>query len=257
MKTNRHEAFVVHRIVHTWVVWIAYLDESAEDERVFMSVAALLCPESQIQTVTKALDSVVAFSAQKYGTSTRAEIHATEILSRKNGWENLPDTGVSIAVIETVVDILCGIPEINFAIRGVNVHGQRLRKYRDPWSPRRLGIQYVLERCDEVVRTPGSLMVIVDEMAKPQEHRDLLEVYRNAGTPGYRRTKLKTIIDNIYFMPSHYARGIQAADILAYVHRRHHTMTESTDARAREVSNRIWGKLAESGKLRSYGIWPN
>jgi hypothetical protein len=238
-------------------VWIAYLDESAEDERKFMSVAALLCPEGQVQTVTQALDSVVSYSERKYGTSPDAEIHAMDILSRINGWEKLPDTNVSIGVIESVIDLLCRVPGIHFAIRGVNVLGQKSRNYPSIWSPRRVGIQYVLEKCDEYVKTPGSLMVIVDDMAKPDEHRELLKLYRSSGTPGFRSSKLKSIIDNIYFMPSHYARGIQAADILAYVHRRHHTMTESTDPRAREVSHRIWGKLEDSGKLRSYGVWPN
>lgn len=238
-------------------MWLAYLDESAEDERVYMSVAALLCPETQLQNLATALDDIVAFSAKKYDTHPGAEIHATEILSRKNGWENLPNMSVAVGVLEAVVDSLCRLPDVNFAMRGVNVKGLRSRNYADSWSPRRLGIQYVLERCDEIVRKPGSLMVIVDEMAKPNEHRELLKIYRSSGTPGYRTSKLSTIIDNIYFLPSHYSRGIQAADVLAYVHRRHHTLASTTDPRAIEVSNRVWGKLIESGKVRSYGIWPN
>lgn len=237
-------------------MWIAYLDESAEDERSFMTLAAVVCPEDQIQSVTAALDEVVIQAAEHYGTNPDSEIHVMDILGRTSGWESLPSTDASVQVIEGVVDLLCSLPGIQFFMRGVNVKAHRAKRYPETWNPRRVGIQHVLEKCNEYIRKPGSLLVIVDDMAKPEEHRKLLKLYRDNGTPGFRKSKLKTIVDNIYFMPSNYARGLQAADVIAYVHRRQFTITEATDPRAREVSERIWAKLVASGKVRTYGIWP-
>lgn len=222
-----------------------------------MSVAALLCPESDVESVAEALDRVVAHSAELNGTSSDAEIHASDIMSRTKGWEGLPDTDAAIKVIEDVVDELCALPDSHFAIRGVNVVKHRAKRYPETWGPKRVGIQHVLEMCDKHVKAPASLMVIIDEMAKPDEHRELLKLYRITGTPGFRNTKLKSIIDNIYFMPSHYARGIQAADILAYVHRKKCTLTKEDDSRALEASTRLWGKVFDSRKLKGYGVWPS
>lgn len=221
-----------------------------------MSLAALLCPEDQIARVADSLNLIVEENVGLHGISPSAEIHCAAILGRTDGWENLPDKDSAIEVVEAVVDALCSIPSCQFVMRGIDVTKQKARKYPKLWSPRRLGIQHVLEKCDEWLGNPDSLMVIVDDMAKPEEHRQLLSLYREEGTPGFRKSKLRSIVDNIYFMPSHYSRGIQAADVLAYIHRRHFTLTQNTDPRAVEVSKRLWSKLFESAKVRSYGIWP-
>jgi len=238
-------------------MWIAYLDESAEDERQYMSVAALLCPVTSVGSVVAALDKVVADTAAKFGTAKDAEIHVQDLLGRTNGWEQLPDIDSAVAVMEGVVESLNSILGVNYVMRGVDVVAQKARQYPNVWSPRRVGIQHVLEKCNEAVREPDSLLVVVDEMAKPDEHRRLLDLYRESGTPGFRNSKLRSVVDNIYFMPSHCARGLQAADVLAYIHRHFLTMNDQTDERAKEVSRRLWGKLMESGKVRSYGKWPN
>lgn len=238
-------------------MWIAYVDESAEDERVYMSVAALLCPVSSVGALVSALDLIVAKAAADHGTSPDAEIHVQDLLSRANGWDQLKDTDSAVTIITSVVDALNSIPEIQYVMRGVDVVSQKARNYPNLWNPRRVGIQHVLEKCNETVRKPDSLIVIADEMTKPDEHRRLLSLYRESGTPGFRNTKLKSVVDSIYFLPSHYARGIQAADVLAYVHRHFFTLKPSTDERAVQTSNLLWSKLVESGKVRSYGKWPN
>jgi hypothetical protein len=238
-------------------MWIAYVDESSGDEKSFMTLAALVCPVDKIEAVAIALDEIVLRASHLYGTRLDSEIHASEIIGRSGEWAMLPDATASIEIIEGVVDALCTIEGVEFFMRGVNVKAHRAKEYPETWNPRRVGIQHVLEKCNEYLRTPGSLLVIVDEMAKPDEHRQLLKLYRAKGTPGFRKSKLKTIVDNIYFMPSHYARGLQGADVLAYAHRRQFTISESTDQRAQEVSSRIWAKLVSSGKVRAYGTWPN
>lgn len=238
-------------------MWIAYVDESAEDERIYMSIAALLCPVSSVGALVAAMDLVVAKAAAKHGTSQDAEIHVQDILGRTNGWEQLKDAESAIAVITSVINSLNSIPNIQYVMRGVDVVAQKARNYPNLWNPRRVGIQHVLEKCNETVKTPDSLIVIADEMTKPDEHRRLIRLYRESGTPGFRNTKLKSVVDNIYFLPSHYARGIQAADVLAYVHRHFFTLKPSTDDRAVETSKLLWSKLVESGKVRSYGKWPN
>lgn len=237
-------------------MWIAYLDESAEDERVHMSMAAVLCTEAAVPLMVSALDEVVAESAREYGTSPLAELHATDMISRENGWEALPDTAAAVSLVHSVLDALCAIEGVEFVARGLNVVKQRNRGYPDVWEPRRVLIQHVLEYCNTQLRDHGAFMVVADEMSRPAEHRDLLASYRLVGTPGFRRSYLDRVIDNIYFMPSHYSRGVQAADIVANVHRRWSTQAATRDPRSTEATNAMWSKLWGTGRVRAYGTWP-
>ncbi len=219
-------------------------------------MAAVLCSEAALPVMASALDSIVAEAAREYHTDLDAELHTTEMLSRTHGWENLPDVGAAVAIVHKVLDALCGIEGIEFVTRGLDVVKQRARNYPETWEPRRVLIQHVLENCNLQFRDHGSFMVVVDEMSKPAIHRNLLATYRAEGTPGFRRSNLERIIDNIYFMPSHYARGLQAADIVANVHRRYMTKTEGTDPRSRAASDEMWTKLCDTRKVRAYGTWP-
>lgn len=237
-------------------MWVAYLDESSADERVYMSMAAVMCTEAAVPRLNAALDAIVAAAASTHGTRPDAELHTTDMLSRVNGWERLPDVDAALQIVHQVLDALCDIEGIEFATRGLDVVKQRAKGYPVVWGPRRVSMQHVLEYCNTSMRGHGSFMVVADEMAKPDEHRNLLKLYRETGTPGFRRSKLERVLDNIYFMPSHYARGLQAADIVANIHRRWSTQDDSTDPRAVAATDELWAKLTTTRRLRAYGTWP-
>lgn len=236
-------------------MWVSYIDESAEDERRYMSMAAVMCSEGAIPKLTAALDAIVAKAVATHGVDPMVEIHTTAMVSRIDGWEKLPDVDAALAIIREVIEALCALPEVEFVTRGLDVEKQT-KRYKDVWGPRRVLIQHVLEYCNVNMWGHGSFMVVVDDMSKPDEHRDLLRLYREKGTPGFRKSKLERVLDNVYFMPSHYARGIQAADVVAGVHRRLNTFTATTDARSRSFVEAMWKLLWDSGKVRAYGVWP-
>lgn len=181
-------------------MWVAYLDESSADERRYMTMAAVLCVEAAIPQLTAGFDAVVAGAAERYGTSLDAEIHVTAMVSRIDGWEDLPDVSAAVNLVHEAIDVMCGIDEIQFVTRGLDVVKQRAKGYPEVWGPRRVSMQHVLEYCNEVMRNRGSFMVVADDMAKPDEHRNLLKLYRQTGTPGFRHSTLERVLDNIYFM---------------------------------------------------------
>jgi hypothetical protein len=237
-------------------VWVAYIDESAEDERKYLTMAAVLCDETAIPELAAAMDEIAQRANATWGVPTDAEFHTTEMISRDGKWSGLPDVSAAISVVNEVLDAICGIDSIDIVARGVDVEKQRARGYPVLWEPRRVGMQHVLEYCNKVMRQRGRLMVVADEMSKPADHRNLLRLYRREGTPGFRHSTLETILDNIYFMPSHYARGLQAADIVANVHRRWHLLDASTDPRSAAATEAMWAKLYDHRKVRAYGCWP-
>lgn len=237
-------------------MWVAYLDESSEDERQYMTMAAVLCGEAAIPQLTAGLDNVVNWAAEQYGTSRDAEIHTTAMVSRTDGWERLPNVDAAIGLVHAVIDAICSIDDIQLITRGLNVAKQHARGYREVWGARRVSMQHVLEVCNEVMMNRGTFMVVADDMAKPDEHRNLLRLYRQTGTPGFRHSTLNRVVDNIYFMPSHYARGLQAADVLANVHRKWSRQNDTTDPRSVAATTAMWKKFMDSRKVRAYGSWP-
>ena len=55
--------------------------------------------------------------------------------------------------------------------------------------------------------------------------------------------KITQFVDTIHFVPSHSSRLLQAADLVAHLHRRRMTHVE-TDDRARRARDRMWSHLA-------------
>lgn len=221
-----------------------------------MSMAAVICTESAVPLLTAALNQIVLEAAATHGTSPEAELHTTEMVSRANGWERLPNVDAAIEIVHKVLDAMNAIEGVEFVTRGLNIDKQRAKGYPEVWGPRRVLIQHVLEYCNFQYRSHGSFMVVVDEMSKPAEHRELLSLYRKEGTPGFRKSRLERVMDNIYFMPSHYARGLQAADIVANIHRRWTLQQrEETDPRARATTDGMWAKLY-GARMHAYGSWP-
>ncbi|MGI5157275.1 hypothetical protein [Microbispora sp. CA-102843] len=64
---------------------LAFVDESYTRDR--YSLFALLVPDVQAISLTRALDEVVASAAQAYGVVPPAKLHGTDLLHGNRGWE--------------------------------------------------------------------------------------------------------------------------------------------------------------------------
>jgi hypothetical protein len=121
-----------------------------------------------------------------------------------------------------------------------------------PCPPHQLVLQRLLERLYVFAGTVGEpVLVICDEVEEPSRqlssqhshYRDLLVGYREEGTPGDRCSTLPHILDTVHFAPSRHSRLLQAADLVAFLHRRRVTVTE-TDPRSAQALDRLWNHLA-------------
>lgn len=237
-------------------MWVSYLDESSQNEKDYLSMAAILCHGSSLEKLSLAIDFVIERAVVEYQIDPNSELHVTDMLSKVNGWEKLPGPGAALEIAKWAVEAICEIEKLHFVTRGVNARSQISMGYPDHWDARRLGIQFVLERCDEVIQFQPPLIVVADEMSRPEIHRRLVDSYRKNGTPGYRASRLRSVVDNIYFMPSHAARGIQAADLVANIHRRKFDPYQTKPDASTKANDQLWALLWASSKVRSYGIWP-
>lgn len=79
------------------------------------------------------------------------------------------------------------------------------------------------------------------------QHRAAVEGYVRTGTPGYRTSKLERLVQPVIWSDSGDERGIQAADMLAYMYRRVHEPEPSRSGRADRAARTI---LREFGSLQ-------
>ncbi|MFG2076999.1 DUF3800 domain-containing protein [Nonomuraea maritima] len=222
-------------------VLLSYVDESYSSDRYYM--AALLVPDDQAIPLTRALDEVVLKAWNSYGRIQRdAELHGTDLLHGKKDWE--PLHGLVRARIGVFNDAFQAIAEHDVAIiiRGMDSKRQRAR-YATPYPPHQVVLSHLLERIhDHAAERDEYALIIADEGGQQGEYRKDLRDYQTTGTGGWRDRKLERIVDTLHFAPSHASRLIQAADLVAFLHRRIQT-GEDKNEQARRASESLWERI--------------
>ncbi|GAA4917696.1 DUF3800 domain-containing protein [Stackebrandtia albiflava] len=218
---------------------LAYVDESYSSDWYFM--AAILCDGPAAIALTASLDAVVDKAVASFGVREDAELHGYELFQGYDCWQGLPPRArISVYndTFQAIADYSTGV-----ILRGVDAAGLR-KRYVEPSTPHSIVLQHLLERID-VLATEWCqyALVIADEVDGQAQHRTNLNLYQRGRTPGYRSRKLTRIVDTLHFAPSHASRLVQAADMVAFLHRRIQTHTESND-RATNANQRLWGRLA-------------
>lgn len=227
---------------------LTYVDESYTKERYY--IAAVAVTHENIRSLQRALREVVDEAARKYGVRDHAELHGHPLFHGKEDWEGL-EPRQRIGVYSAAFDALA-THEVRIILRGVNT--KRLReRYVRPNPPHDVCLQHTLERIDALAkRTDECALVIADELHEHDRHRKALTDFRNFGTPGYRSTTLPQIVDTIHFAPSHHSPMLQAADLVAFLHRRRQTHTE-THPKAEAANEKLWARIR--GCIHHNGTW--
>lgn len=231
---------------------LTYVDESYTKDRYF--IAALMVPESEAASLTRALDEVVEDTHDEYGRiSRRAELHGYDLVSGKRDWERLAtQVRVRIGVYNKAFQAIAD-HDVHIIIRSVNIPGLDRRYPGGHNEPHSIVLAHLLERVDECAAQYRELaLVIADEISQQDDYRRELWGYQRNGTWGYRSSKLTRIIDTIHFAPSSASRLVQAADLVAYMARRTATHVE-TDDRARQANAALWARIQP--RIRHNWCW--
>jgi hypothetical protein len=98
----------------------------------------------------------------------------------------------------------------------------------------------LLERINErAERHDQYSQVIADEVDEPAKHRSDVCTYRLSGTRGHLSSQLSRIVDTLHFAPSSASRLVQAADFVAFLHRRIE-VHPAGDERAMRANQALW-----------------
>jgi len=220
-------------------VLLTYVDESYSRDRYY--IAALLCPDREAISLTRALDGV-ARSAARHGVAFDTELHGYEIFQARGPWEHLAKTPrVRIGVYNEAFQAI-GDHDVKIIIRGVD--SRRLReRYNTADDPHAVVLGQLLERVDEyATRSDEYALVIADEVAQPGLYRADLSLYQERGLWGESTRKLTRIVDTLHFAPSASSRLVQAADLIVFLYRRIETQS-ALDERARRANNALWERI--------------
>lgn len=223
---------------------LAYIDESYT--RDFYFIAAVVVDDVSAPALHQALSDVAEKARQAYLPTLPAplELHGYPLFQGEGEWAPIKhQVRALVSVYDQAMQAIGG-QDVHLILRGLDVKRHKAR-YTYPWPEHEVVLQHTLERLNDFGRSVGEqVLVIADEIADPNRHRAQLHTFRLDGTPGYRSSNLDHILDTIHFVPSQHSRLVQAADLVAFLHRRRMTVKE-TNAKQAAAIDRIWGHVAD------------
>ena len=226
-----------------------FVDESYGRDDYY--VGGFVVTTEQLQQAIVSLAQLKADLAQKYGVPVGQEIHAHEIMQGKGGWSSLRgQTHESVWICREVLRIVAA-SGARVHLQGVDVRRLNAR-YRYPDSPYRICLRHLLERVhDECAFRSSRSTVTADILDESGAAIAAINGYMQSPTPGYRATRL-CHIDPVHYADSATNLGIQLADVVAYVLRRHREVTRAHPAALR-ASRQLAAVLDPN--LKTYRKW--
>jgi hypothetical protein len=217
-------------------VLLAYVDESYSKGYFFL--AAIIVNSDSAVAIESGLDAIVREYAQATSLPEEAELHGHELFNGHGAWGAL-QIRQQINVYGRALEVI-GKSGAHVVLRGMNVTRQKERYGENAWPPHDVVLGHLLESVDSVAtELDDRLVVVADEIHSSERHRESFRGYRVNGTPGYRSSRLPSLVDTIHFGPSKHSRLLQAADLVAFMHHRRSAVIE-TDARQVRAIERMW-----------------
>lgn len=223
-------------------MFLTYVDESHSRGLYFL--VALLCPDTEANSLSDALDQVILKAGRVHGKlAPETELHGYDIFQGKQAWSELSDK--PRARIAVYGDALQAIAEhdVKVIISGVDLVRLKQRYGRNAEPAHSIVLSHLLERIDEYAKPRGELALIIsDECDGQDDYRRDLRRYRSEGTWGYKARKITTVVDTMHFASSEASRLVQAADLIAFLHHRIESGNDK-DPRAKRANARLYERI--------------
>ncbi|MQY14496.1 hypothetical protein SRB5_46640 [Streptomyces sp. RB5] len=210
-------------------------------------MVALVVAEGHLRPLHRALDAVVGKAADSYPVDPYAELHGHALVQARDDWERMGNKGSNMirARIGIYADAMraIGSHDVRIIVRGLDLPAH-FASQESSVPPHQLVLMHLLEQiCDHVEQRETLGLVIADEIEGADDHRSHFRDYQTVGTGGTISSKLPCLVDTIHFAPSKASRLLQAADLVAYLHRRL-TAGQDRDPRARKANEKLWSLVA-------------
>lgn len=233
-------------------VLTAFLDESYTEQAYY--IASVVVDEPSLKKLELELTRLKVKIADDLNISVLAELHGNEIMSGKADWSLIKrDVETAKWVYKSALE----------AIRNSGAHFMYVaidvellnRRYSKPYDPHLVALTYLLEALDRyALAKQERVRVVADYITKHNQLQKKINEFHDSGTFGWRQSQLRRIEQPIDFLDSKHTLGLQAADLVAYIVRRHLEAPPNTNARARKLARQLFGIL--DGAWRHCRRWP-
>lgn len=234
-----------------YAVLLAFIDESYGPDHYYL--AAVVCDGKALAAVEKELAAVVEKARKDFGVAASAELHGHELFHGKGDW--LPIAGKPRAQIGVYRAAMRAIGLSGAVIFTSGTNPSRLGK-----DPHALTLEYLIERIDSYAKKKDDYVILMcDDIDQGAVYRQELEHFRRYATGGYRPTQITRVLDTMHFGDSRLSRGLQAADLVAFIWRRFKSQRSSTDPREtkalQDVINELGGYRHNGGCVVEHKFW--
>lgn len=223
------------------------MDESYSEGHYFMG--ALLIKPENVRLLELGLDQLMAEISSEHNSAIlpSEEFHGTDLFSGKGIWRVITKGERYInSVLDRAFQVLSSL-EFSILLQGIDK--KRLEdRYSLSDNPHRLALKFLIEKIDRKLEDFDSFGIIIcDETGSALEkdaYRDLLREIQVDGTGGPYARKIVRIVDTLHFVSSKKSRGIQAIDLITFLHRRISVHTHASDAEY-QFTQMLWGKVRD------------
>jgi len=204
-----------------------FIDESYGTDDYY--VAGVLVTEAQYRSLVHGLDEVRQHAHRKFGVDQNVELHGHRIMQAQDDWTCMTtQLHEAVALYRNVLRTIVTSKAI-VLLEGVDVRRLNAR-YRYPDSPYEVTLRHLLERADGWCAAWGTTcQVTADLIDRQQDFAEAIAGYTRVGTPGFRPSRLERILGP-QWVDSRTEPGVQAADMVAYIMRRHREVQGSPKA---------------------------
>ncbi len=207
-------------------MYCLFADESYRKDHYY--VAGILVTGRQAQVLENRLNELAEHIRVRNDLPEAPEFHGHALMNGQDDWSFLRGNfGASVRIYQQVLHAIR-----NAGVRGYleGVDVKRLNaRYRYPDSPHEITLRHVLERVNEHCAQDGQrCRVIADTVPQEDKFKQAIQEFTKIGTPGYRSQRLLCIEGDICFVDSRESRGVQAADMTAYILRRYREENDSS-----------------------------
>lgn len=230
----------------------AYIDESYDQEHYYLG-AVLMTSAQLAQFDVTVADWCSAEVSPLHGVHEEVEFHAHRLMQGGDPWSVMKgNVGAAEKLYRQFLRHLVA-SGARIYVEGVDVRRLNAR-YRYPDPPYEVTLRHLLEKLDRYAcPLEEQVYVVADEVGRSESYTQTIKQYTQTGTPGYRSSKLTSIEQPIRFRSSEDDRGIQAADMVAYIARRHLNPPATQSKRAKRLARSLFHEL--SGGLASQRLW--
>ncbi|APB11304.1 hypothetical protein A4R63_07315 [Corynebacterium pseudotuberculosis] len=210
-----------------------FVDESYQHSHYY--VAGVLVDEKQCRDLEARLDDLAQGIQTRNQWLAPPEFHGHALMNGLDDWKSL--SGHFGACVNIYQKVMHAIQNSGARVYLEGVDVKRLNaRYKYPDSPHEIALRHTLERVNEYCAIAGQMCkVIADTVPQQDQFNEAIQGFVRTSTPGYRGQRLLCVNGDIEFVDSRVSRGVQAADMSAYVLRRYRE--EKTASKAVRKAN--------------------